>query len=539
MPKKHVPKQKIKNMVAQDTAFKRFVNNTTVSKDNKDRIRNGLGQAIGFNNFAFNNEIYGTQLSQTDTLWKNNRWYLLSNMRQLLSELYVEHGLVQTMIDIPVDDGLRGGVEISSKQLDEDQIQELQVSLDRDDEINTVGQALKWNRLYGGAGILIMTDQDPETPLDLDAIDKDSPLEFRAVDMWELFWDSQNTEGYDFEIQTQEFEFYSYYAKRIHKSRVMRMKGLTAPSFIRPRLRGWGFSVVEHLVRSINQYLKANNLTFEILDEFKLDIFKIKNLTNLLFSPQGEEMVSKRIRMTNWQKNYQHAMVMDSEDDYVQKQLTTAGIADLFKEFRVQIASEMRIPQIKLWGQGPNGLNASGEDEIEVYNCMVESQVRNKCKYDILRVIEIKCQKLFGFIPDDLSIKFKPMRELGAVDEETVKTSKFNRVLQARQAGEITTFEFRDACNRDKLLGIQLDTADDKLNRDDPEIEAVVFKTGVLPQSDEASENGNPNPRRVDGPDVEDPGANRADTRKTREWDSTTTQPKTPHGRQKVTESAA
>ncbi len=102
-------------------------------------------------------------------------------MRQLLSELYVEHGLIQTIIDVPVDDGLRGGVEITSKQLSEDEILKLQVSLDRDDDINTVGTAIKWNRLFGGAGLLIMTDQDPMTPLDLNAITPDSPLEFRAV----------------------------------------------------------------------------------------------------------------------------------------------------------------------------------------------------------------------------------------------------------------------------------------------------------------------------------------------------------------------
>ena len=105
-----------------------------------------------------------------------------------------------------------------------------------------------------------MTDQDPEEPLDLEAIGPDTPLEFRAVDMWELFWDKQNTEGYDPEIQTQDFEFYDYYAMKVHKSRVMRLKGLTAPSFIRPRLRGWGFSVVEVLVRSMNQYLNQQIL---------------------------------------------------------------------------------------------------------------------------------------------------------------------------------------------------------------------------------------------------------------------------------------
>lgn len=523
-----------KRLVNERKAFDSFLKGTHVSPEKKAIIANGLGDAIGFQDWNGQGQTTGVELSQVNTLFKNNRWYLVSNMRQLLSELYVEHGLIQTIVDVPVDDGLRGGVEITSEQLDEDQIQEVQISLDRDDDLTIVGQALKWNRLFGGAGVLIMTDQDPRQPLEIEAIDKNSPLEFRAVDMWELFWDKQNTEGYDPEIQTQEFEYYNYYAKQLHKSRVMRMKGLSAPSFIRPRLRGWGFSVVEHLVRSLNQYLKANDLSFEVLDEFKLDVFKIKNLTDTLMSPDGDAQVAKRVRLANWQKNYQNALIMDTEDDYDHKQLSFSGLADVMKEIRMQIASDMRMPLTKVFGISAAGFN-SGEDDIEVYNAMVESQVRNKSKYDILRVIEIKCQKLFGFIPDDLSIKFKPLRVLNGEQEENVKTQKFNRLLQAKTAGEISTLEFRDGCNRDQLLGLHLDTEEAELNPDDPQIDDLMNKPhqSVMPMGDGAElKDGDPDPDKSDGPSVDDPGANREDTRKPRAWDSTTTQKKTPHGEQ-------
>lgn len=479
--------------------------------ENSEEVRNGLGEALGAPNavgsgFPFNQGSPWTeQISNTTTLFKNLRWYLVSNFRQLLSELYVEIGLVQTIVDIPVDDGLRGGIKISSKQLDEDQIKELQISLDRDDDINTAGQAAKWNRLFGGAGILIMTDQDPETPLDLSLITKDSPLEFRAVDMWELFWDKQNTEGYDPEIQTQDFEFYNYYAIQLHKSRVMRLKGLTAPSFIRPRLRGWGFSVVEILVRSINQYLKATDLGFEVLDEFKLDVYKVKNLVNTLLSPNGAVKIKERVQLANWQKNYQNAVVMDSEDDFDHKQLSFAGLAEAMAGIRMQVAADMRFPITKLFGQSVSGgIGNNDQNDMENYNSMVESQVRNKLKYDLLRICEIKCQKLFGLVPDDLEIAFEPLRVLTAEQEENVKTAKFNRVLSAKTAGEITTFEFREACNKDKLLEIELDNADDSLNPDDPDIAEVV--------------GGNDKKET----DIDDPGANREDTRKPRAWDATT-----------------
>ncbi len=467
-------------------------------------MQNGLCEAIGLgggmipSGFPQNQgSPWSEQLSQPTTIFKNLRWYMVSNMRQVLCEAYVELGLVQAIVDLPVDDALRGGVTIKSAELDEEQIAELQVSLDRDNDLQIAGQAAKWNRLFGGAGILVLTDQDPETPLDLGSIGEDTPVEFRAVDMWELFWDKQNTEGYDPTIQQETFEFYNYYGEQVHKSRVMKLKGLEAPSFIRPRLRGWGFSVVEILVRSINQYLKATDLAFEVLDEFKVDVFKIKNLAMSLMSPLGEEQVKRRIRIANLQKNYQNALTMDSEDDWDHKQLSFAGLGDAMMQIRMQVASDMRMPLTKLFGISAAGFN-SGEDDIEVYNAMVESQVRNKIKYDLLRMIEIKCQKLFGFVPKDLAIDFKSLRTMSSEQEETVKAQKFARLTQALQLKTISRKTFHEACNKEDLLGVKIES-DEELEEIDADVAAT--DTGA------------------EGEDTNDPGAGRADSKSPRAKD--------------------
>lgn len=422
-------------------------------KSTKNSVQNGLSEAI----LGFTPGGIGTQLNQVDTVFKNNRWYLISNMRQLLSEMYVEHGLIQTMIDVPVDDGMRGGIEIKSKQLSPEQIEDLLVYFEEEDMLTTtIGQAQKWNRLFGGAGIIVLTDQDPTTPLDASLIYPDSPLEFRAVDLWELFWDKQNVEGYNPALQEHDFEYYNYYGTKVHRSRVMKLKGLTAPSFIRPRLRGWGFSVVESLLMSLNQYLKSNNLAFEVLDEFKVDFYKIEGLAQTLLSANGTNLIQQRVHLANKQKNFQNAVTMDSKDDFMQKQLSFAGLADIMKEIRIQIASDLRMPLTKLFGVSAAGFS-SGEDDIENYNAMVQSQVRAKSRREIVQIVKLCSQKLFQFYPDDIRIEFKPLRVLSSEQEENVKTQKFNRLLAAKQAGEISTEEFRDACNMDNLLSVQLE----------------------------------------------------------------------------------
>lgn len=422
-------------------------------------INNGLSEAI----FGTSNPFISNQISESDTMFKNLRWYLISNFRQLLSQAYVEFGIVRTIVDVPVDDALRGGVDIKTKQLDEEQISALVAEMEEEGDFNILAQAMKWNRLYGGAGIIVATDQKAEREFNWDLVDDKTPLSFKSADMWELYSDKQNMTQEDREVEVtdenfklDETEVFNYYAKKIHSSRVMKLVGQVAPSFLRPRLRGWGMSVVESIVRSINQYLKATDLTFEVLDEFKIDIYKIKGLAEALITVDGTAKINRRIQTANLQKNYQNAVTMDSEDDFSQKQLVFTGIAETMAGIRQQLASDLRIPMTKLFGMSSAGFN-SGEDDIENYNSMVESEIRPKAKYHLIKMIKIRSKKMFGIVPDDLSVEFKPLRIMSSEQEESVKDRKFLRALQAKQSGELTPEEFRDIVNRENLLGTKLE----------------------------------------------------------------------------------
>lgn len=454
-------------------------NESAESKLIANGIMNGFSESIlGFfpPGLGFSPTNIGTQVNQTDTLFINNRWYFVSNFRQLLSEAYVEHGLLQTAVDLPVDDGFRGGIEVKTKQLSPEELEKLKTHMDGHDDIPHLKQAVKWVRLFGGGALLILSGQNWEEPLNIHSLSGADFLDYRPVEMWELFFGRQDTEGpvneVNMETQQNLVEFYSYYGKKIHHSRVLKMKGLESPSFLRPRLRGWGFSIAEIIIEPINQFLKSKNLLFEVLDEFKVDVYKIKGLTNTLLNPNGRQKVQNRIFEANQFKNYQHAITMDSEDDFTQKQLTFAGLSDMSFEIRLGVASALRMPLSKLFGIGAQGFS-SGEDDIENYNGMVESQVREKSKREALFITSLRCQQLFGYIPDDLSIAFKPMRILSSEQEENVKTQQYTRVLQGRQAGELTALEYRDACNKGNLLPIQLETDEATLAEVEEEKEAA------------------------------------------------------------------
>jgi phage-related protein (TIGR01555 family) len=337
---------------------------------------------------------FAEQLSQTTTLAKNNRTYFISNDRPTLTYAYTTHGIIQTLIDQPIEDAFRGGVDIESSELDADEIQQIQNYIKENDILEEVKDLAKWTRLFGGGGMVINTVGKSDKPLNVDAINEETPLSFQAADLWELHQTNLPAHGEQKAYVKSAFndpEFF-YYGNKLDPTRVLRTRGKRAPSLARPQLRGWGMSEVERLIRSLNQYLKNNDLIFELLDEAKIDVYGIQGFNKALLTKGGTNNLTKRVRMANTVKNYQQAIVKDKEDDYEQKQMNFAGLSEMLQQIRIGIASDLKMPLTKLFGLSTAGFS-SGEDEIENYNSMIESEIRGKFDNLIIQMLKLICQK--------------------------------------------------------------------------------------------------------------------------------------------------
>ena len=423
-----------------------------MAQTKKDKKQNSLAD------FAGNIQSWGLapfnpftpQNSRLDTIFINTRWNLISNYRTVLSEAYAEYGIVQTLVEQPVSDAFSKGFDISTEQLDTSQKKKLETYLEKYQIVQKIQQALIWARLYGGGGLVIMTEQNPSLPLDISAINEDTPLDFVAADMWELYKDNYKVWN---PWDSDDDKKYSYYGINLHKSRVFPIKGKEPPSFIRPRLRGWGMSELERVVRSINSYLKNQDLIFELLDEAKIDVYQLNGFNTAMLTAKGTKGAEERVRISNSLKNYLNALILDTNDKYEQKQLSFNGLSDILTQIRQGVAADLKMPMTKLFGVSAAGFN-SGEDDIENYNAIIESEIRSKVKYIVVSVLELCCQKLFGFIPDDLTISFKSLRILSAEQEENMKNSQYNRLIQTYANGLLSAGDFMVGCNSANLLPV-------------------------------------------------------------------------------------
>lgn len=413
----------------------------------------------------------GQTISQPWTLSLSNNYTPLTLNRILLSYSFMTQGLVQTVVKMPVDDAFRGGISIKSDELDEDEIKLLQNTLKRPrrpnrklarrlnpnaainlghSDIRTVIETMYWSRLYGGAGLIVNTNQDFSQELVIEDIGKDDPLEFIAADRWELILSQQNI--YDLRNPTP----FNYYGLPLHRSRVVKVLGVEAPSYIRLRLQGWGMSEIERCIRAINSFVKFENLIFELLDEAKVDVYKIQGFNDALLTDEGTANTQRRVQLANRLKNYQNALAMDSEDDWNQKQITWSGLAEIWDQLRTNLCSALKFPRNKLFGDSATGFGG-GQDALENYNALVEL-VRNDADPLMIEVIDLRCQQLFGFVPE-YTLEWQPLKILNGVEQEQVETSKQNRALALFQQRLVTGREVSRILKSEDLLNIDTEVS--------------------------------------------------------------------------------
>lgn len=396
-----------------------------------------------------------SNLTSWNPILQNNIYAPLTINWTLLTYMYKTHGIIQTAIDMPVLDALRGGIELRSDQLSVDELGDLEDYLEESGILDTIGEATIWKRLYGGGALIVNTNQDPGTPLTLKGLTK---IELYPCNRWELMatW-KPNEASVELnpwlQAAARQTDHVYFYGERLHHSRILAMNGKAAPYIVRWQLQGWGMSEVERMVEDFNSYIKTKNVLYDLLEVAKTDIFRFEGFRNQLASAVATQKVRERVELMNEMRNFNNALVMDKLDEYEQKQITFSGLAEVMKENRIGIASALRMPLSKIFGLSATGFN-SGEDDIENYNAMVESEVRQPLRKIIKNILNLVCMVKFG-TEVDIAFDFKPLRVLSSLDEETIKTSKSARTLSLYDRALLDSKEVGEIMQKDKLVPVE------------------------------------------------------------------------------------
>lgn len=435
------------------------------------RVQNSAAPSNRTNPFSFLQFGQTASVNTPATTFYNLRTYLMTNTWTNLAYLYTTCGIVRTFIDVPVDDAFAKDFEIICPDINSDQITALNRWWRSHDCTQVVKNAYKWTRLYGGAGIIIDTnDKQLDKKLNLDSL-RTKNVRFIDATMWELFNGAMAYDDLPGEMDARYNMFqsarFNYYSAKVDNSRVLLMIGKVAPDIVRARLRGWGLSEIESILSGLNRYLKAIDSSYELIDEAKIDVYYLSNLVNAMFSADSYNALQQRLTEINCSKNYHNAITLGADDKFEQKTMSFAGLSDVMMEIRTQLCAELRIPYNRLFGDSATGF-ASGKDSLEQYATFLQGTIQEPSKKIINKLLQIACMQLFGAVPKDMEIKFPSVISLTVDEEQAIAASKIDQIIKLVSSGIMSPLEARSAINRDNLVSVELEETDGLIREDMP-----------------------------------------------------------------------
>ena len=433
------------------------------NKNKKKIVNNGLNNIVA--------EAGKSQLVNYGEVISQANYGLLSLKPDVLTNTYKNNSFAQIAVDLPVQDAFRnGGFTIDSQTLSADELLELNELIEDKGDKTTLKDVARWGRLFGGGALIasIGSDRIQKTPLVIESL-QGKDVEFIASDRWQCCPTAESI------FKAENFYLQNLATQKpamiIDKSRLKLFIPKIEPYYLRTQLNGWGCSIFECILPALAQYIKANNVILELLDEAKIDILKIFGLNDALGSEDGESIIKQRLKLFAEQKNFQSMGAMDMQDDYVQKQLNFGSLDQMIEKIMLLICSALRIPYSKVFGKGASGFS-SGEDDLENYNGMVMSTIREPLTPLIKWMLDIRCVQLFGRKVDDLVIDWKPLRVLPETEEQNVKTQKINSLIQLCQLGVMTKKQVAEQLTTEKIILFkpeEIEQIDDTLTPDQME----------------------------------------------------------------------
>jgi phage-related protein (TIGR01555 family) len=293
----------------------------------------------------------------------------------------------------------------------------------------SIGETLKWGRLYGGAiGVIQIDGQDSSTPLNVDTLAKDQFKGILPLSRWELnptVTDVVQSMGPVIgkpEIYHVGPNATAMQNAAIHHSRVIRIEGIRLPFFQRIAEQGWGLSVIERMYDRLLAYDSATTGAAQLVFKAYLRTLKVQGLRKILGAGgAAEAALTKNVEAIRQFQSTEGLTLIDAEDAFEAFTYTFAGLNDLLLGFGQQLSGATQIPLIRLFGQAPaglNALNATGDSDIRNYYDSIKARQESDLRAPVNLIMKVMYRSVIGGPPPaGFRVQFNPCWQLSEIEK--------------------------------------------------------------------------------------------------------------------------
>ena len=327
----------------------------------------------------------------------------------LLLSLYRSSWIIQQVCSVIPEDCLTD-MHIEAPKLDNEQQTSIEQVLNKTRVRQSIIEAMKWARLFGGAAAIIMVEgqeDDMSTPLSIRDILPGSFRGLFVVDRWSGIYPSlelvTNRRSADYGLpKYYEVRDESGVLKyRVHHSRVIRFIGEQMPYYESLMEQQWGTSSIEALYDSVvghdNVFFNIANLTFKAC----LSVFEVDGLDQIFASASAnaqKRMYSMIEAMSVLESNLGVRMV-NKGDSVQQLQYSFSGLPEVLDLFMLEVAGATKIPATRLFGRAPAGMNSTGESDAKNYRLTLEQARAQSVMPALDKLMPIICKSAIGKVP--------------------------------------------------------------------------------------------------------------------------------------------
>lgn len=421
---------------------------------------------------------------------------LVTKNRVSLEAMYRGSWIVGAAVDSIAEDMTRAGITISG-EMEPDRIDRLQAALTRTGIWGALTDSIKWSRLYGGAIAYIHIEgQDPATPLDYSTIAEGQFAGLKVYDRWQVQPDLNNLiqggmdDGlpmfYDVVSDVTTGEVGSI---RIHHSRAIRFVGIQLPAYQAIVEQLWGESVIERLYDRLIAFDTATSGASNLIQKAHLRTVGIDGLREILAAGgQAEENLLAMFSHMSYLQNNEGVTLLDKNDTFQSTQYTFAGLSDMILQFGQQISGALGIPLVRLFGQSPAGLSATGESDLRTYYDNVLSQQESRLREGLTKLLFVLHRSLFSeSAPSSMDFSFTPLWQTSEKERSDIALVNVQAVVAAFDAGIIDQpTAMRELKQSSDTTGIFSNITDEQITEAEamPPMPQVETMEPVTPPSD-------------------------------------------------------
>lgn len=403
----------------------------------------------------------------------------LSRDRLKLEAMYRSSWIVGQVVDVVAEDMTREGINIRGLD-DPDDANKIQQKLDDLEIWNELTNVIKWGRLYGGAiAVMLIDGQDVSTPLDINTVGKDQFKGLMVLDRWLVLPTLQDlvTEyGPDFGKP----KYYDVIAdslglsnQKIHYSRVIRFDGVDLPYWQRVAENLWGQSVIERMIDRLTAFDSTTMGVAQLVYKAHLRTYKVKGLRAIIAAggKAFEGLVKQIEQIRLWQSN-EGLTLMDAEDEFATHSYSFAGLDAVLLQFGQQLSGASQIPLVRLFGQSPSGMNATGESDLSNYYDNINQQQERRMRSGLNKLLQVVSLSVLGkALPDSFTFDFASLWQIDDVQKADIASKVTDAICKAEEQGLISTQSaMKELKQSSEITGIYSSITDEDIESADDSV---------------------------------------------------------------------